>query len=129
MVVDTSAIMAILLDEPERDTFLRLISTANSVSISAGTLIEMTSVALGRGGPEWSARVDALLSSLRIQVRDIDAGQTEIARNALLRFGKGRHPARLNIGDTFSYALAMHLGEPLLFKGDDFPQTDVTPAV
>jgi ribonuclease VapC len=127
MVLDTSAVIAILRKEPERDTFAQLLANASDPLISAATLLEcsMVQARLTRG----LEMLDDLLHASGIRVAAVDVAQAHVARGAWLRYGKGRSPAGLNFGDCFSYALAKTTGRPLLFKGQDFAQTDVTPAI
>ncbi len=127
MVIDTSALVAILFDEPEKRIFAAAIDTAVDPKISAVTRVETTMVYLGRRRSE-PTDVSDLLDILGLKTADVDRAQTEHALDAFVRFGKGRHPARLNLGDCFAYALAATLNEPLLFKGDDFLKTDIVPA-
>jgi ribonuclease VapC len=129
LVADTSALLAILLDEPERARFKRLL-LENEPRISAGTLIETLRVVQLALGPEGLSGLDALLETSRAEIVAVDADQVAVARQGMLDFGKGRgaEPAVLNFGDLFAYALARRLGLPLLFKGDDFARTDVQPA-
>jgi len=128
MVVDTSALLAILQDEPERRTFNEALEAADRCSISAATLVEASIVVESRYGAEGVRALDLLLTRASIDVVPVDAAQAQLARAAFARFGKGRHPAGLNFGDCFPYALATSLGEPLLFKGADFGATDVAVA-
>jgi len=126
MVIDTSALVAILQDEPEADAFSNLLARATDPLISAATLFECSMVqARIRRGLE---HLDDLLLAAGVRVAAVDVAQAHAARDAWLRYGKGRSPAALNFGDCFSYALAQTTGRPLLFKGGDFAQTDVTPA-
>jgi ribonuclease VapC len=127
MVLDTSALLAILQDEPERRAFNEAIEAADRRVVSTATLVETSIVIESRYGAGGLRDLDALISTAAIDLVPVDAEQAEIARNAFSRFGKGRHPAGLNFGDCFAYALAKAVGEPLLYKGDDFAQTDVTP--
>jgi len=127
MVVDTSALVAILFDEPESATFARIIDTATEPKVSAVTRVETMMVYLGRRRNEPSDVLD-LIEILGVKTVDIDRAQADRALEAFTRFGKGRHPARLNLGDCFAYALAATLREPLLFKGADFGRTDILPA-
>jgi len=127
MVVDTSALIAILFDEPEKAAFAGLIDTAADPKVSAVTRVEAMMVYLGRRRNEPSDVLD-LIDILGLETVDVDRAQADRALDAFTRFGKGRHPARLNLGDCFAYALAATLNEPLLFKGDDFDKTDVVPA-
>ncbi len=128
MVLDTSALLAILLDEPERRRFNELIETDPTRLISAATLLEASIVIESRAGELGGRELDLFVHRAKIEVAPVDAHQVEIARAAFRRFGKGRHPTGLNFGDCFSYALSKATGEPLLFKGADFGQTDVTAA-
>jgi ribonuclease VapC len=125
LVVDTSVLVAIALGEPQADDLMRLIADAHSISISAVTLFETSIVLLGRTAVSRPLVIEDVLREFRVQVISVDEAMAEEALEAYRTFGKGRHPAALNFGDCFSYALAMHLGEPLLFKGDDFSKTDV----
>jgi ribonuclease VapC len=127
MVLDTSALLAILQDEPERSSFNRAIEAAPSCAISTATLVETSIVIGSRYGGDGLRDLDLFLSRAEIEVVPFDVEQAHIARDAFLRFGKGRHAAGLNYGDCFSYALARNLGQPLLYKGHDFSQTDVAP--
>jgi ribonuclease VapC len=129
MVVDASAIIAILANEPERDDFMRRLARAASPRLSAAATVELTIVLTNKKEEGAVARLDRFLQAQRIVVEPVTAEQARMARYAFRTYGKGRHPAKLNFGDTFSYALAKATGEPLLFKGQDFAQTDVTPAV
>ena len=128
MVIDTSALLAILNDEPERRSFNEAIEAAESVSLSAATFVEASIVIEARFGTEGVRDLDHFLGRAAIQVRDVDADQAYVARQAFTEFGKGRHPAGLNFGDCFSYALAKVRGERLLFKGNDFTKTDIDAA-
>ena len=128
MVIDTSALLAILQDEPARRRFNERIESDPRRLLSAATLLETGIVLECRGGEAAGRELDLLLHRARIEVVPVDSDQVEIARAAFRLYGKGRHPAALNFGDCFSYALAMATGEPLLFKGEDFARTDVAPA-
>ncbi len=128
MVVDTSALLAILQDEPERRAFAELIEAAASCSMSVANLLESSLVIESRYGAEGLRDLDQLIEKARIELVPVDVEQLGIARRAFSRFGKGRHPAALNLGDCFAYALARALGEPLLYKGDDFARTDIEAA-
>ncbi len=127
MVVDTSALIAILFDEPERPAFASAIDAAADPKVSAVTRVEAMMVYLGRRQSD-PADVIALVDILGLKTIDVDRAQADRALDAFTRFGKGRHPARLNLGDCFVYALAASLNEPLLFKGSDFLKTDIVPA-
>lgn len=124
MVVDTSALVAVLQDEPERPA-LRDAMVASTCRLSTATLVEAGIVMQGRHGDGGAQRLGALLTQLGVEAVPVTVAHAALAREAFRRFGKGRHPAGLNYGDCFSYALAVALSEPLLFVGDDFGQTDV----
>lgn len=128
MVLDTSSLLAILQDEPERSMFNIAIEAAPSRSISTGTFLETSIVIGARYGGDGLRDLDLFLAKAEVVLVPFDVEQANIARDAFLRFGKGRHAAGLNYGDCFSYALAQALGEPLLYKGDDFLRTDVARA-
>ncbi|NYZ17532.1 type II toxin-antitoxin system VapC family toxin [Azospirillum sp. RWY-5-1] len=127
MVVDTSAIMAILLAEPDAVHYARAIGKADACLISAATALECSIVSIARFGND--ATLSAWMADHGFEVVPVDAVQVALARDAFLRFGKGRHPAALNYGDCFSYALAKARREPLLFKGRDFSQADLPSAL
>jgi len=128
MVLDTSAVVAILREEPECESFAALLSHASDPLISAATLFECSMVVHRRVGPGAMERLDDLMLAAGIRVAAVDVAQAHAARNAWLRYGKGRSPAGLNFGDCFSYALAITTGRPLLYKGEDFAHTDVVAA-
>ena len=125
MVVDSSAILAILNDEPERRAFNEAIEQADTCFISAVNFVGTSMVLEARKGYEGVRDFDLLVAQAGIQLTEVDAEQAQLARDAFRQFGKGRHAANLNFGDCFSYALAKATGLPLLFKGDDFPLTDL----
>ncbi len=129
MILDTSALGAILLREPDAGRFVQALTRSGLTRMSAATLVEATSVCVGKRLPSLERELQIVLAEAAVEIVPVSLEQAEIARAAYRRYGKGQHPARLNLGDTFSYALAIHLDEPLLFKGDDFAQTDVTPAI
>ena len=129
MVVDSSALMAILRREPEEHEFRDCIKLASSRLLSASTRVEAGIVALGRVGEAGLAHMQALLDNLKLETVPLSADHARLAIDAFRRFGRGRHPAGLNFGDCFSYALAKATGEPLLFKGDDFSRTDIARAL
>jgi len=129
MVLDTSALLAILQDEPERRSFNEAIEAAAGRVMSAATFVELSIVIESRYGAEGLHDLDLFLARAGIELVAVDLDQAREARLAFSRYGKGRHPAGLNFGDCFAYALARQLGEPLLYKGDDFSRTDVVPAV
>ena len=128
MVIDTSALLAILQDEPERRAFNEAIEAADSRCLSTATWVETSIIVESRYGAEGLRDLDLLISKASIDLVSVDVEQAHIARLAFSRFGKGRHPAGLNYGDCFSYALATALGEPLLYKGGDFARTDIAAA-
>ncbi len=126
MIVDTSVVMAMLLREPEARVFVELMAQAPRRWLSAATYVELSAVVDGRRDAALSGALDAILASSRLEIADFTARQAHIARDAYQRFGRGSgHPARLNMGDCFAYALARDIGEPLLFKGRDFALTDI----
>jgi ribonuclease VapC len=125
MVIDTSAILAILQREPERRRFLEAIEAADSTRMSVASYVETSIVIETRYGAEGLHDLDRFISRANIELISVDREQGQLARSAFSRFGKGRHGAALNYGDCFSYAAAMSQGEPLLCKGDDFIHTDV----
>jgi ribonuclease VapC len=130
VIIDTSALIAILRDEPDARQFAEAIEAARERRISAATHVELGAVIDSARDPVASRRVDELIEVARISVEPVSAMQGRIAREAYRDFGKGsRHRAGLNFGDCFAYALAKETGEPLLFKGDDFAQTDIAPAI
>lgn len=129
MVIDSSALLAGLLGEPGADRYLQAIDAAPSRKISAGSVLELYLVLEDRLGGLGGDQLDLILLEAEIKVIPLDREQASIARRAFRRFGKGRHPARLNFGDCMSYALWKVTGEPLLFKGDGFTKTDVEPAL
>jgi ribonuclease VapC len=128
MGLDTSAIVAILLDEPERPAFDRLIEDDRIRLVSGVTRVEATFVIEGRKGEPGRERLDRFFRLTGAEVVAATPEQIEIACGAFRHYGKGRHPAGLNLGDVFAYALAKVTGEPLLFKGDDFAKTDIASA-
>ena len=125
MVLDTSALLAILMAAPEAEGFAVAIEQDPIRLVSAGSMLETAIVAESRWRDAGGRELDLLLFKTGITVIPVDAEQVEIARQAFRLFGKGRHPAGLNFGDCFAYALSRVSGQPLLFKGDDFAQTDV----
>jgi len=125
MVIDTSALIAILQDEPERRRFNEEIEAAESIVMSTASFLETSIVIETRFGFEGTRNLDLFMSKAQIVFAPVDIDQTYIARDAFRRYGKGRHPAGLNFGDCFAYALAKSLDEPLLFKGNDFALTDI----
>jgi ribonuclease VapC len=129
VVVDTSALLAILFDEPERHHFNGLIVSAPVKRISSGTYLETAIVMEARNGHPGMASLKLFLSSASIEISVFDDVQARIAAVAYSSYGKGRHPAALNFGDCMSYALSKEMGEPLLFKGYDFSKTDIISAI
>ena len=127
MIVDTSAILAVLFREDDAPEFENLIATS-PCRMSVANVLESVMVVEGRGGRAAGRALDAFLASAAIEAAPITTDQLEIARDAWRRYGKGNHPAALNLGDCFAYALASASGEALLFKGNDFAQTDVVAA-
>ncbi len=129
IVVDSSALIAILRREPEADSFLQTIATSDGCLLSSVSLLETSMVLAGRtGDADFWTELDALIARAAIEVVAQDAELAEVARRIFLRYGKGRHPAGLNLGDCASYALAKAKELPLLFKGNDFPRTDLIAA-
>ena len=128
MVVDTSAIIAMLHNEPEADAFITQLEQATIRLISSVSILEAGILVQSRKGDDGAAALDAFINEAEFEIRPFDAEQAVLARRAFRTFGKGRHAARLNFGDCAVYALAMASGEPLLFKGSDFSKTDVEAA-
>jgi ribonuclease VapC len=128
MVIDSSAIVAIAFDEPEAADFEARIAGDPIRLISAATVLEAAMVIETRFGAAGGSELDLWLYRASVEIVAVDADQADIARRAWRRFGKGRHPAGLNYGDCFAYALAATRQEPLLFKGRDFSQTDIPAA-
>lgn len=129
MVVDTSAVIAILENERERRAFNEAIERAERCVMSAASYVETSILIEARHGYDGARDFDLFAVKAGIEVIAVDAEQAEIARVAYRKFGKGRHAAKLNFGDCFSYALAKAMAAPLLFKGDDFSKTDIEAAV
>jgi len=129
VIVDTSAIVALLLAEPQATDIARLLSESPA-RMSAATLVELHAVAANRLSAVQQRRLERLLVEAEIEIVPFTADQARVAGQALRDFGRGSgHPAQLNLGDAYSYALAATTGEPLLFVGDDFTQTDLVPAL
>ena len=126
MVIDTSAMIAILQGEPEHRILIDAIEAADSRRMSVATLVKCSIVLEARYGAEGTRDLDRFISKARVELVAVEQGQ--LARGAFNRFGKGRHRAALNYGDCFSYALAAVLNEPLLFKGDGFAHKDIMTA-
>ena len=126
MIIDSSALVAVLLREPDAQAYARAIRSARSRRMSAASYVELAAVVDGRRDAVLSSAIDELLTRWRIEVVPFSVRQAQLAREAYQCFGRGSgHPARLNMGDCFSYALARDLGEPLLFKGSGFALTDI----
>ena len=125
LVVDTSALIALLLQEPEAEDLLDLAGRAEQVHLSAATRLELTLVAEGSRFNSTSSEIEALLNNLRVQMLPFDANHLHWALHGWRHYGQGRHKAALNLGDCFSYGLAKAMDAPLLFKGEDFLYTDV----
>lgn len=130
VIVDASAILAIILREPDEQVFSdKLAEHPGDISLSPVNYLEIA-LRIDRGDmPEASAKLDPLLAQLNVTIGKVGPDQASLARAAYQKFGRGNHPAKLNLGDCFAYALSKARGEPLLFKGDDFSQTDVEPAI
>ena len=128
MIIDSSAIAAILFQEPDRERFLAAIAGAKRRCIAAPNLLEMTMVLAGRLEDPVLMRLDDFISTASIEILPFTADHAAIARDAFLRYGKGRHPAGLDFGDCIAYATAQLEAMPLLFKGDDFRLTDIEAA-
>ena len=130
MIVDTSALIAILRDEPDAMSFATAIASAAVARISAGNYVETAAVIDGSRDPIASRRLDDLLREAQLVIEPVTEAQALLARAAYRDFGRGSgHPARLNLGDCFAYALAKEFNEPLLYKGDDFTRTDISSAL
>ena len=128
MIVDSSALLAVLYREPDAERYETAIAAAPYCCMSVANVLEVSIVAEARGGSAAGHDLDAFLESAEIELIPVTGEHLESARRAWRRFGKGNHPAALNFGDCFAYALASVTGEPLLFKGEDFSQTDVEAA-
>lgn len=129
MVIDSSAIAAIYFDEPDAHLFAEALAAAGARSLSAVTLLEVTQVVEGRKTSVAASDIDLFIQRHRIRIVSFTPEHAEIAREAWRKYGKGNHPARLNLGDCCAYALAKLTGQPLLFKSKDFHQTDIVPAI
>ena len=129
MVIDTSAILAIFLAEPERQRFLKLLADTGTRLMSAANVLETGIVLEAKRGEAAGREFDLFVVRTNLEVIAVDAEQVEIARSAWRKYGKGRHPAGLNFGDCFAYALAKERDCPLLYVGEDFSKTDLRPAI
>jgi ribonuclease VapC len=127
MVVDTSALVAIFLLEPEAEQFAHAILEAPRAAISAASLLEAGIILDSRIGHQDSSELDEFIVNVGLEVEPVTLDQVRVARHAYRTYGRGNHPAGLNFGDCFAYALAKTAGLSLLFKGDDFTRTDITP--
>lgn len=125
MVIDTSAIVAILFDEPDRDCLIGAVDAAAVRLVSTASLVEATLVVEGRKGPRAEGMVERFVDDGEVEFVPVTPEQSRLACRAFRSYGRGRHPAGLNLGDCFAYALAKATGEPLLYKGDDFARTDL----
>ena len=125
MVIDSSALVAILFGEPEAGGFVDAIAEAESRLMSAANLLEAAIVVDNQIGPEAGRQLDRFVEQARIEIAPVTERHARIARQAYLDYGRGNHPAKLNFGDCFAYALAKATGEAVLSKGDDFEQTDI----
>jgi ribonuclease VapC len=125
MIVDTSALVSILDQEAEAERLARAIAAASERMLSAANLVETGIVMQVRRGDEADRDLDLLLAKLKIDIIPVSGKQANLARRAFQHYGRGRHPAKLNFGDCFAYALAKDSSAPLLFKGNDFSQTDI----
>jgi ribonuclease VapC len=128
IVIDTSAIVAILKEEADAESFAEIIVDAERGFLSAIGHFEASMIMIGRGPPELADGLDALVERTGIEIVPVDRELARASRAAFIRFGKGRHPASLKLGDCVSYALAQTRGLPLLYKGEDFAKTDVISA-
>lgn len=133
MIIDTSAIVAIVRDEPDQQVFMARLMRAHATNepmrMSAATLVELM-IVIDRFKDQRSSQIlDLVLDELQLDIVPVDTALPALARSANRRFGKGNHPARLNFGDCFAYALASQLDEPLLYKGTDFARTDIRSAL
>ena len=128
MIVDTSALVAILFDESDAGYYLRMVTEAPRCSMSEASYLESTIVVERRLGALGGQELELFVNRTPIYLEPVTLDQAEAARQAWRRFGRGNHPARLNYGDCFAYALSKVSGEPLLFKGMDFARTDIEPA-
>lgn len=130
MIVDTSALIAILFEEPEADELIDILLDAGSSRMAAGSWIEVAAVLTRKDKGHLFAVASTVCQRFQIEIAAMTVAQAQIGHDAYLTLGLGTgHPARLNFGDCFAYALAKDSGEPLLFRGDDFIHTDVTPAI
>ena len=130
MIVDSSVVVAVIRGETDARSYHDVLLGALNARMSAATYVETSLVIDGRRDPVMSHELDRYLATMRVEVVDLTVPQARLARAAHRDYGRGSgHPAKLNLGDCFAYALAKDTGEPLLYKGDDFSHTDVIPAV
>jgi ribonuclease VapC len=129
MILDSSSVLAIVLGEPGFELFVGAIASAPNCRISAASFVETSIVAESRAGEQGLRQCDSFFRTSRVSVEPVTEEQALLARQCYSDYGKGRHAAGLNFGDCFAYALAKVTGEPLLFKGQDFSQTDIQPAL
>lgn len=129
MIVDTSAALAVVLGEPGFEVFAQAISVSETPRISAASFLEASIVVETRAGDRGLRQFDSFIRESELALEPVTHEQALLAREGFSNYGKGRHPAGLNFGDCFAYALAKSTGEPLLFKGEDFRQTDVVAAL
>ena len=129
MILDTSALIAILYDEPDAEIYANAMSAATACRLSAATFVEVAIVVEAQTKGRGSRALDSLLRRANVVIEPVTAEQAHLAREAFAEFGKGRHRAGLNFGDCFCYALAKATGEPLLYTGGDFKKTDVVSAI
>jgi ribonuclease VapC len=129
MIVDTSALLAVLFREPEADHYIKLIHDADRCLISAGSYLELSIVLERQAGPEADRQCEMFFRRAGIAIEPFPVEQAHLARQAFHDFGKGRHAAGLNFGDCFAYALSKFTGEALLYKGADFKRTDILSAI
>ena len=130
IVADTSALVAVVFGEPEREAYVRCMQRADKVLVSAVSVVETRMVVQGRRGQRGVVLLDDLIALPMFEIAAVGVAEMDVAYAAFVTYGKGSgHPAGLNFGDVFSYALAKVRGMPLLFKGDDFSRTDIRPAL
>ena len=129
MIVDKSAVLAVLFDEADASRYGRAMAQAESCRMSAANFLEAALAAEGRGGTPAGDDLDLLLETASVELVEVTADQARTARRAWRRYGKSRQPAGLNFGDCFAYALSQSSGEPLLYKGEDFAATDIASAL
>ena len=129
MIVDTSAVLAVLFDEADARRYAEAMAGAETCRLSAASWLEAGITVDSQAGAAAGRQLDAFVKRAGLVIEPVTLEQAELARQAYFDFGKGRHPAGLNFGDVFAYALAKSTGEPLLFKGEDFARTDIEAAI